>query len=118
VAKSLGGANFYAHRLSLTLAAPREPGSHGFRQAFGLYAGTHFEEAIGERERVVEFGLTGEVAHTEIIKPIEGASASLGTDDDFDADFVSEHERSITCGGLGQRVAPRCKFLAAAESAN
>src|SRR5207237_8477786 len=75
--KSLSGANFYAYRLSLALAAPGEPGSHGFRQAFGLYAGTRFEETTSDRARVAEFGLACEVPHTEIVEAIERTSASL-----------------------------------------
>jgi hypothetical protein len=94
------------HLLSLGLAPPGEPSSHGFRQAFGFYAGTRFEEAVGKRERIVKLRLAGEVAHTEIVKPIEGAGAPLGTHDDFDAELVSEHESSITRGSWGKRTSP------------
>lgn len=105
------------HRLSQSLAAPREPGGHGFREAFGFYAGAGFEEAVGKRERIVKFSLTGEVAHTEIIQPIERAGATLGTHDDLDAELLSEHESSIVRGSW-EKEHPHRKFLAAAEPAN
>lgn len=107
----LGRANLDVHRLSLALAAPGEPRGHGFREAFGFYAGTGFEEALGNRKRVVKLRLAGEVAHTEIVKPIEGAGAPLGTHHDFDAELVSEHESSITGGSWDKGTSRTANFL-------
>lgn len=105
------------HGLALTLAAPREPRGHGFGEALGLHVGTNLEETIRNGKRVIELGFPGKVAHTEIIEPVEWARASLDTHDDFDAQFASEHEASITRGDW-HKGTPGRKFLAAAESAN
>jgi hypothetical protein len=83
------------HWLALSFATAREPGAHGFGEALGLNAEAGFEKTVGDRERIVKFGLPGEVAHTKIIKPIERARLPFGAYDHFDAELPSIHDASI-----------------------
>jgi hypothetical protein len=94
----------HTYRLPLALATLSEPGTHSFRQTLGLYAGTRFEEAFGDRESVVKLGGPGKIAHTEIVKPIERAGAARGANNDFDAQPVSKHDGSIAPAGMKARA--------------
>ena len=95
--KSLGRTDLETHRLAQSLATLGEPGAHGFRQALGLDAKTGFQEAFGKRQCVIKLGFSGEVAHTKIVKPLEGTGTALGAYNDFDAQLLSVHDDSIAC---------------------
>ena len=87
--------NLHLNGLPPALAAFYEPGAHGFRQALRLHAETRFDKTFGNGKCVIELGFAGEVAHTKIVEPIEGASAALGAYNDVDAQLLSVHEASI-----------------------
>lgn len=93
--KSLGHTNFEAHRLSAAFPTLSEPGAHGLRQTLGLNAKSRLDETFGKGERVVKFGFTGEIAHTEIIEPIKRAWFAPIFHNDVDAELPSEHATSI-----------------------
>ena len=81
--------------MALAFAASREPIAHGLRQALGIDAETGFEQAFANGERVVKLGLTGEVAHTKIVEPIDGTRTALRAEDNFHAEFSGVHGSSI-----------------------
>ena len=66
--------------MTLPFAALREPGAHCFCQAFGMDAKTRFKNTRGDRKCVIELGLASEVAHTQIVKPIEGTGTAVSAD--------------------------------------
>jgi len=88
--------NLDHYRLTVAFATAGEPSAHGACQAFRLDAETGFEQTVGDRERVIELSLPGEVAHTEIIEPIERTGAALGPGNEVDAQFSGVHRASIT----------------------
>src|SRR5690349_5728637 len=69
--KPLSGANLEAYRLAPALAPLGEPSAHGFRQTPRLNAKACLNKTFGKGKRIVEFGLTGEITHTEVVEPIK-----------------------------------------------
>lgn len=93
--KQLGHTNFEAHRLSAAFSTLSEPGAHSLRQTLGLNAKAGLDETFGNGKRVVEFGFTGEIAHTEIVEPIKRTWFAPISHNDIDAKLPSEHKTSI-----------------------
>ncbi len=77
--------------LAFAFAALCEPGGQALGEAFGSEVETGFDLAISDRKRVVEVGGVGEVAHAELIEPIERAGAGFAADDNVDGEFLRVH---------------------------
>jgi hypothetical protein len=90
------GSNLNANGLAFTFAALGEPGGETFREAFGSEAEAGFQASVGDRESVVELGGVGEVAHAELIEPVERAGFALPVDEDIDLKFLGVHRLMIT----------------------
>ena len=90
------GPNLNANGLAFTFAALGEPGGETFREAFGSEAEAGFQASVGDGESVVELGGVGEVAHAELIEPVERAGFALTVDEDIDLKFLGVHRLMIT----------------------
>ena len=77
--------------LAFAFAALREPGAEAFGEAFWREAEADFDFSIGEGKGVVEVGGVGEVAHAELIEPIERAGASFAADNHVYIKFLCVH---------------------------
>src|SRR6185437_10861699 len=77
-------------RLQIAFAA--EPVLHGRLEFVQRHAGARFEKAVGSGERVIEDGVVGEVAHGEVVDPLDGARVRVAFGiDTFDAEFAGKH---------------------------
>ena len=81
--------------MALAFAAPREPIAHGLSQTLRIDAETGFQQAFANGECVVKLGLSGEVAHTKIVQPIDGAGTPLRAQNNFHTEFSGVHGPSI-----------------------
>ena len=77
--------------LAFAFAALREPGAKAFGEAFGSEAEAGFDFSVSDRKGVVKVGGVGEVAHAELIEPIERACAGFAADDDVHIKFLCVH---------------------------
>ena len=78
--------------LDMALAALREPGREGRGKALRCSAEADFHATLGGGEGVIELGGIGEVAHAELIQPLERAGSPLPCNDDVHGQFLRVHE--------------------------
>jgi len=78
----------YRYGLAFALATLRQPGGKAFGEPFGSQAETGFDAAIGDGKRVVKVGGVGEIAHAELIEPIQRAGARFSANDYIDVEFL------------------------------
>jgi hypothetical protein len=90
-AMRLEGFDFDEHGLAFAFAALGEPSGEAFGETFGSEAIASFDAAVGDGERVVEIGGVGEIAHAELVEPIERAGVFLAEDDDVDGELLRVH---------------------------
>src|SRR5665213_1731359 len=83
------------HGLAGAFAAARQPITQRLRQARGSDAESSFDAAFADRESVIKFRRTGEVAHTKTIEPFERARPTVFADDDMDGKFLREHKGKV-----------------------
>jgi len=83
--------DLHEHGLAFAFAALREPRAEAFGEAFGGEAEAGFHFSIGDGKRVIEIGGVGEVAHAELIEPIERAGAGSAADDYVYVEFLCVH---------------------------
>ena len=88
------------HRLAFPFATLRQPGGESFRETFGSEPETCFEAAIGKGQGVVEISGIREVAHAELVQPVERTGFLLTANDDIHLKFLRVH---------GEMIAPRAK---------
>ena len=75
------------------IALAAEPVFHGGLEAVQGDAVPCFEEAVGGGEGVVKDGVVGEVAHGEVIDPVDGAGVMPALAiDSFDGQLAREHD--------------------------
>ena len=79
-------------RLAFAFAALREPRPQAFGEALRSEAVAGFDFAGSDGERVIKIGGVGEIAHAELIEPIEGTGASLTANHHVDFEFLCVHE--------------------------
>jgi len=91
---NLFAGNLDCHGLAFALAALREPGGEAFREPFWTKAETGFDSAIAKGKGVVKVGGVGEIAHAELIEPVERASPSFAANHHVDIEFLGVHGRS------------------------
>ena len=77
------------------VAFAAEPVFHVVFQAVERDAGAHFEDAVGDGERVVEDGIVGEVAHGEVVEPFEGTGLAFAVVFEVDVNFAGEHKKTV-----------------------
>lgn len=82
----------YCHGLAFALATLRQPGGKAFGEPFGGEAEAGFDPAIRDRKRVVKVSRVGEIAHAELIEPIERAGAAFAANHHVDIEFLRVHE--------------------------
>ena len=78
--------------LAFAFAALRKPCAESFGEALRSEAEAGFDFAVRDRECVVEVGGVGEVAHAELIEPVERAGARFSADNHIDVEFLCVHE--------------------------
>lgn len=83
--------------LAFALAALGEPGGEAFGETLGGEAVAGLDAAVGDGESVVEIGGVGEIAHAELVEPIEGAGSFVTKNDDVDGELLRVHA-SILAG--------------------
>jgi hypothetical protein len=91
----LGDGDLDGDGLAFAFAALVEPGGEAFGEAFGCEAEAGFEMAVGGGEGVVEVGGVCEIAHAELVEPLEGAGSANASDGDVDGKFLGVHEIRI-----------------------
>jgi len=91
----------YRYGLAFALATLRQPGRKAFGEPLGSEAETGFDLAIGDGKRVVKIGGVCEIAHAELIEPIERAGARLSANDYIDVEFLGVHAEFIAPNMLG-----------------
>ena len=96
--------HFDMHGLTFALAALGKPVSEALGKTFGSETITGLDAAIGNRESVVEIGRVGEIAHAELVEPIERAGFSFAADEDVDRELLGVHA-SILAGRKSVEVA-------------
>lgn len=87
---------------AISLPALGEPFAHRLRESRQIDAQPGFEAAVADGQSIVKFGRASEIAHAEIIEPIERHRPPLTGDGHFHAQFSSEHApRPMLVGVLG-----------------
>jgi hypothetical protein len=84
------------NRAAFAFAALREPRAEAFRKTLGREAKAGFDLAVAHWKGIVKIGGVGEVAHAELIEPIERAGAALAANQDVHFEFLGVHEPIIT----------------------
>jgi len=102
-AATLEGFDFDENRLAFAFAALGEPGGEALGEALGSEAVAGFDAAVGDGERVVEVCGVGEIAHTELVEPIERARLFLAMDDDIDGELLRVHAPILASPDLRKR---------------
>jgi len=87
--------------LAFAFAALGEPGGEAFGETFTGKAKAGFDASVGNGEGVVEIGGVGEIAHAELVEPVERARLFLAVDDDVDGELLRVHT-SILAGQRGK----------------
>ena len=77
--------------MTFAFAALTEPCGEAFSEASGSEAEAGFNAAVGDGERVVEIGGVGEIAHAELVEPVERTGLFLAVDDDIDRELLRVH---------------------------
>jgi len=89
--------HFDVHRLTFAFAAFGQPVCEALGKTFGRETVAGFNAAVGERESIVKIGRVGEIAHAELVEPIERAGLSFAADEDVDRELLGVHT-SILAG--------------------
>ena len=90
--------DFDEEGLAFAFAALGEPGGEAFGEAFGREAVAGFDAAVSDGESVVEIGGVGEIAHAELVEPIEGAGLFVAENDDVDGELLRVHASILALG--------------------
>jgi hypothetical protein len=96
--------NLDFHRFAFTLASLCEPSSQPFRKPLGRQSKAGLHESVRYRQRVIKVRRIREIAHTELVQPVQWATSSRSSDQHIHLKFLRIHERI--------RIAPP-PFLAA-----
>src|SRR5579859_1734486 len=96
--KKLEGFDFDVDGVTFAFAALGEPGGEAFGEAFGSEAEAGFDAAIGDGKGVVEIGGVGEIAHAELIEPVEGTGLFVAENDDGDGELLRVHASILALG--------------------
>ncbi len=105
----------YRYGMAFALATLRQPGGKAFGEAFGSEAETGFDLAIGDGKGVVKVSRVCEIAHAELIEPIERAGARFSANDYIDVEFLGVHAEFIAPYMLGEMVPLLCASLGSQE---
>src|SRR5690348_12105523 len=89
--ENLFASDLHCYGLAFALAALREPGGEALGKTFRSEPETGFNLTISDGECVVKIGGVGEVAHAELIEPVERAGASLSANHHVDMEFLCVH---------------------------
>ncbi len=92
--------HFDADRFAFSLATLREPRREPIRKAPGGEAEAGLNAAVGGGESIVKFSGIGEIAHAELIEPLEGTGLALTANEDIDVKFLRVHGLRIASLGL------------------
>src|SRR5262249_20697026 len=84
-------ANFHLYRLPLTLAPLLEPCRQALREPLRRQSKARLDLPVRNRQRIVEVRRIREVAHTELIQPLQRASAPLPANQHVNAKFLRVH---------------------------
>jgi len=83
--------DFYDYRLTFAFATLREPCAQAFRKPFRSQTKASFNLAIGNGQSVIEFGGIGEIAHAELVEPLERARLGLTANHNIHVKFLCVH---------------------------
>lgn len=87
--------HFDADRLPFPLASLRQPGGQALSKAFGRKVKSGLQAAVGNGKCVIELRGVREVAHAELVKPLERAGFALATNQYIHLKFLRVHEEII-----------------------
>jgi hypothetical protein len=91
ISQHLFASDLYRHKLAFAFAALSEPGTQTFRKAFRSQAEAGFDLSISDGKGVVKVGGVGEVAHAELVEPIERARTGFASNYHVDREFLCVH---------------------------
>jgi hypothetical protein len=83
------------HAIRWDHLAPAQPLFELRRDHRGIHAQSRFQQTVAGRQRFVEGAHAGEMAHEEVIQPVERAGPANALLLDLDAQFAGEHRTSI-----------------------
>jgi thioredoxin 1 len=84
--------NFDVYGLAFALTALREPSGQALGKPLRRQLKTRLDHSGGNRQRVVELHGIREIAHTELIQPLERAGAAFAADHDVYQKFLRVHD--------------------------
>ena len=90
-ANQLEGCDFDDDGAAFAFAALGQPSGETFRKTCGGEAIAGFDAAVGKGKSVVKIGGIGEIAHAELVEPVEGAGPFVALDDDLDRELLRVH---------------------------
>ena len=90
--------DFDEEGLAFAFATLGEPGGETFGEAFGREAVAGFDAAVGDGKSVVKIGGVGEIAHAELVEPIERAGLFVAENDDVDGELLRVHASILALG--------------------
>src|SRR4029077_18867176 len=88
-----------------------EPFAHRRGQPLGVNAQSGFDLPLAGRQGVVKFRRSGEIPHTEAVKPIERSGPALCSDYDFHLQFPGVHLIEIVTSCMCRRTCPGRPWL-------
>ena len=96
-------SRFDQHRLAFAFAALREQCRKTFGETLRCQAVARFDLSVGDRQSVVKVCRVGEIAHAELVQPLERAGAPLAADHHINAKLLRVHCVSLTLCGRSAR---------------
>ena len=83
--------DFHLNWTTGTFAALRQPLGKTFGKTLRPKPETGFHEAVGNRKSIVKVGGIGEIAHAELVQPLQGAGFALATNQNIHVKFLCVH---------------------------
>src|SRR4030088_2105307 len=77
--------------MPFTFSALREPRSKTLRKTLRSDSKAQLNRSFAYRQRVIELHGVGEVAHAELVQPLQRASSPLCPDHQFHSEFLCVH---------------------------
>ena len=91
--------------MALAFAALGQPGGQAFGKFLWGETKTGFDFAVGQRQCIVKLGGVSEVAHAELVQPLQRAGPALAANHHIHREFLSVHEEKFSIAGHSFRQA-------------
>ena len=99
---------FDLDRLTFTLTALGQPCGKTVRKSLRGKTKAGLDNSVSDGKGIVKIGGIGEIAHAELIEPLERASAALPANDHLDSESLRIHGPSIALLATGPAGRPSC----------